>query len=130
MAKITPEVKAIIEKYQYDRKLSKYTDTHFFNDNSYFRKVNSNKDVEYAKAGIYNRLAHYKIVYPLVRDDVVDMERAAVQFEIAVKKVIQCWDNPHTDFNYSVEELQGLIDSVFDCHDNVNKLAIRKAIQD
>jgi hypothetical protein len=32
MTKITPEVKAIIEKYQYDRKLRKYTDMHFFND--------------------------------------------------------------------------------------------------
>ncbi|MEK4449409.1 MULTISPECIES: hypothetical protein [Paenibacillus] len=58
------------------------------------------------------------------------MERAAAQFEIAVKKVIQCLDNLHTDFNYSVEELQGLIDSVFDCHDKVNELAIRKAMQD
>lgn len=130
MAKITPEVKAIIEKYQYNRELRKYTDMHFFNDNSYFRKVNSNKDVEYAKVGIYNRLAHYKKVYPLVGDDVIDIERATAQFEIAVKKVIQCWDNPHMDFNYSVEELQGLVDSVFDCHDKVNELAIRKAMQD
>ncbi|WP_419885694.1 hypothetical protein [Paenibacillus sp. B-A-8] len=130
MGKITPEIKAIIEKHQYDRNLRKYSDQHYFNDNSFFRKVNSNKDVEYTKAGIFNRLAHYKKVYPLVRDDDVDMERAAAQFEIAVKKVIQCLDNPHTDFNYSVEELQGLIDSVFDCHDKVNELAIRKAMQD
>jgi hypothetical protein len=89
----------------------------------------SNQDVEYAKDGIYNRLAHYKKGYPLVRDDIVDMERAAAQFEIAVKKVIQCWDNPHTDFSYTVEEFQGLIDSVFDCHDKVNELAV-KAMQD
>ncbi|MEK4105588.1 hypothetical protein NST28_16030 [Paenibacillus sp. FSL R10-2791] len=77
MAKITPEVRSIIEKYKYDRKLRKYTDMHFFNDNSYFRRVNSNKDVEHAKARIYNRFDQYKKVYPLVQDDIADLERAA-----------------------------------------------------
>jgi hypothetical protein len=130
MAKITPEVKAIIEKYQYDRKLGKYTDMHFFNDNSYFRKVNSNQDVESAKAAIFNRFDQYKKVSPLVRDDINELERAAAQFEIAIRKVIQNLDNPNTDFNYSFEELQGLIDSVFECQDKVNEFAVRKAMQD
>ncbi|MDK8193157.1 hypothetical protein QP794_24005 [Paenibacillus sp. UMB7766-LJ446] len=58
------------------------------------------------------------------------MEIAAAQFEIAVRKVIQNFDNPNKDFNYSVEELQGLIDSVFECQDKVNEAAIRKAMQD
>ncbi|MGO4731097.1 hypothetical protein [Paenibacillus sp. 2KB_22] len=130
MGKITPEVRVIIEKHQYNKQLRKYSDMHFFNDNSYFRRVNSNKDVEHARASIYNRFDQYKKVYPLVRDDIEDMERAAAQFEIAVRKVIQNFDNPNTDFNYSVEELQGLIDSVFECQDKVNEAAIRKAMQD
>ncbi|WP_139994837.1 hypothetical protein [Paenibacillus paridis] len=130
MAKIISDVWEIIEKYQYSRELRKYADKHFFNDNSYFRKVNSNQDVERAKAGIYNRLEQYKKVFPLVQDDIIDLERAAAQYEIAVKKVIQCWDNPHTDFNYSVEEFQGLIELAFECHDKVNELVYRKAMQD
>jgi hypothetical protein len=130
LGKITPEVRAIIEKHQYNRQLRKYSDMHFFNDNSYFRRVNFNRDVESAKAGIYNRFDQYKKVYPLVRDDIVDLERAAAQFETAVRKVIQNFNNPNTDFNYSVEELQGLIDSVLECQDKVNELTVRKAMQD
>jgi hypothetical protein len=130
LGKISPEVRAIIEKYQYERKLRKYSDQHFFNDHRIFGRVNSNDDVERAKAGIFNRLDQYKKVYPLVRDDIEDLERAAAQFEIAVRKVIQCLDNPNTDFNYSVEELQRLIDSVFECQDKVNEFAVRKAMQD
>jgi hypothetical protein len=130
LGKITPEVRAIIEKHQYNRQLRKYSDMHFFNDNSYFRRVNSNRDVESAKAGIYNRFDQYKKVYPLVRDDIVDLERAVAQFETSVRKIIQNFDNPNTDFNYSVEELQGLIDSVFNCQEKVNELAVRKAMQD
>jgi hypothetical protein len=130
MAKITPEVRAIIEKYQYSRGLRKYADKHFFNDNSYFRKVNSNQDVERAKAGIYYRLEQYKKVFPLVHDDIIDLEKAVAQYEIAVKKVIQCWDNPHVAFNYSIEEFQELIDFVFESHDKVDELAYRKAMQD
>lgn len=32
----TSEVRAIIEKYRYDRKLRKYWDQHFFNDHRIF----------------------------------------------------------------------------------------------
>lgn len=130
MGKMTSEVRAIIEKYRYDRKLRKYSDQHFFNDHRIFGGINSNGDVEQVKAGIYNRFGQYKKVSPLVRDDIEDLERAAAQYEIAVRKVIQNFDNPNTDFNYSVEELQGLIDSVFECQDKVNELAVRKAMQD
>ncbi len=130
MVKITPEVKAIIDKHQYNRQLRKYSDKHFFDDDSFFRRVNSNKDVESAKAGIYNRFDQYKKVYPLVQDDIVDLERAAAQFETAVRKVIQNFDNPNADFNFTAEELQGLIDSVFECQDKVNEVAYRKAMQD
>ncbi|MEC0244153.1 hypothetical protein P4H66_30530 [Paenibacillus dokdonensis] len=130
MGKITPEVRAIIEKHQYDRKLRKYSDMHFFNDNKIFGRVNSNRDVESAKAGIYNRFDQYKKVYPLVRDDIEDLERAAAHFEIAARKVIQNFDNPNADFNFTAEELQELIDSVFECQDKVSEVAVRKAMQD
>ncbi|WP_238651794.1 hypothetical protein [Paenibacillus piscarius] len=130
MGKITPEVRAILEKYQYDRNLRKYSDQHFFNDHRIFGGVNSNGDVERAKAGIYNRFDQYKKVYPLVQDDIEDLERAVAQFEIAVRKVIQNFDNPNINFNFTAEELQGLIDSVFECQDKVNEVAVRKAMQD
>jgi hypothetical protein len=107
-----------------------HSDKHYFQDDSFFRKVESNKDVERAEAGIFNRINKYKKIFPLVRDDIIDMEKAAAQFEISVKKVIQCWDNPYTDFNYTVEEFQTLIDKVFECHDKVNELVYRKAMQD
>jgi hypothetical protein len=130
MGKITPEVRQIIDKYQYSRELRKYSNKRFFQDNTFYRRVESNEDVKRAEAGIFNRLIQYKKVFPLVRDDFEDLERATGYFEIAVGKVISCFDNNLCSFNYSEEELQSLIDKVFECHDKLDELAIRKIMQD
>lgn len=123
-------LKSLREKYQFNKELRKYSDRYYFKDNSIFGNVKTNKDVEQHKNYILNSLKMYKEIYPLVQEDIENVERAMARLEIAVRKVIQNYDNPYADFNYTADELQLLIDDVFTQHENVNKLTLRKLYQD
>jgi hypothetical protein len=123
-------LKSIKAKYQYDKQLRKYSNRHYSNDNSVFSKVTTNQDVERHRNYLVNTLKTYKSISPLVQDDIKDVETAMARYEIAVNKVIQTYNNVYTDFNYTAEELNNLINDVFVQHDNVNKLLMRKLFQD
>ncbi|PLS04035.1 hypothetical protein [Neobacillus cucumis] len=117
-------------KYQFDKKLRKYSDRHYSNDNSVFGKVTSNIDVVQHRNYLVNTLEYYKKISPLVRDDIKDVEAAMARYEIAVRKVIQNFDNQYSNFEYDAEELNELIEDVFTQQENVNKLLFRKLMQD
>lgn len=87
-------------------------------------------DVERANNYLENSLEQYKGIYPLVNEDIEELEKAMGRYEIAIRKVIACLDTPNTDFNYNAEQLQELIDSVFEKHEKVDKLRQRKLFQD
>ncbi|MEC1726935.1 hypothetical protein P9E34_19690 [Schinkia azotoformans] len=120
----------IREKYQYDRKLKRFSNEHFFGDHGIYSNVNSNKDVERHENYLKSTIGIYQKTYPLVKDDILDLEKAMGKFEIAVRKVIACFDNYNSDFNYNEEQLMSLIESVFNYHEQVDNLRTRKAMQD
>lgn len=121
-------VKAIIDKHQYNQDIKKYSNRHFFGDHSIFAKINSKKEVEIAQNTVATKIKMYDKTYPLVREDIEDLERAVGRFEISVKKVIQCYGM--SDFDYSAEELQTLIDKVFDFYNEVQRIDFRRVCQD
>ncbi|BFH60734.1 hypothetical protein [Paenibacillus azoreducens] len=118
----------IVQKFQFDKRLKKYANEHFFHNNSIFGGIKSKEDIEKYENHVLSRIDQYKKLYPLVSEDIIDLEQAMGKFEIAVKKAIQLYDSEA--FRYSSEELQSLIDKVFAYHDEVQSIALRKMMQD
>lgn len=125
-------ISEIINKYQYDRSIRKYNDKHFFETgNNIFRRVLSKRDVGIAENHVFSRVSEYKkATYKLEEEDILDIERAIGKYEIAVKKVIQCYGHKDFDFDYTAEELQNLIDKIFEFHEQLKEVSFRKACQD
>jgi len=126
------EIKAIIDKYQYDQNISVYNDRHFFNtSNNIFRRISSNKDIEIKENHVISRINTLKNAsFDLVKDDIEDLERAIGEYEIAVKKVLQCYEHKDCNFNYSAEELNNLINKIFEFHEQVNVINLKRIYQD
>jgi DNA repair ATPase RecN len=124
-------IKKLVEKYRYDRKIRRFSNKHYLKDSHRIhREVNTNKDVEIAENHIKSRIESLKKIYPLVSEDIEDLEKAVARFEIAVCKVIQCFDNHYTDFNYNAKELEELINKVFEYQKACDEVAQRKLFQD
>ncbi|WP_047152161.1 hypothetical protein [Aneurinibacillus tyrosinisolvens] len=124
------EVKEIISRYQYSRDIKKYSNHYFFQDDDIFSRVNNNRDVQNAQNRVESNLRMLSKVFPLERVDVEELEKDMGRYELAVAKVIQCFDNPRTDFNYTAEELQQLINSVFSFYDKIDNVNMRRLCQD
>lgn len=127
---MTREIRQIIEKYRYDRKLRVYSNKHFFDDNLRWSRINNNNDVERAYNYIKNSIDTYKEVYPLVYDDIIRLEKALGEYEIAVSKVLNCFDNPKCNFIYTADELQKLIDNLDEFEKSISEIKMRHACQD
>ncbi|MFV2049637.1 hypothetical protein CJ195_21890 [Bacillus sp. UMB0899] len=129
---VSTEVKEIIKKYEYDRSIKKYNFKHFFNTgDNIFRKITTKRDVEIAQNHVVSRINEYKNAkYRLVEEDILDLERSIGEYEIAVKKVLQCYSHANFDFDYTAEELQELIDNIFKYHEKLTEVSMRKAFQD
>ncbi|WP_160045673.1 hypothetical protein [Paenibacillus sp. USDA918EY] len=119
----------LVSKYRYDKKLRKYSDRHEA-DSFFFSSINDKKDIQLAEANVRGRLNTYSKIYPLVNDDIEDLGKAMARYETAVRKAIQCYDLSDGRFAYSTEELQGLINSVFEYQEKVEQVMWRKAVQD
>ncbi|HBJ1649383.1 hypothetical protein [Clostridium botulinum] len=131
MEKNLNEVKDIIKEYQYHRVFRNYSVKYDEKiGNRFFGNINSNEDVERNKRYIENTISYYKTVYPLVLEDIDEIELAIGKYETTIHKIIQCYDNPHCDFYYSREELMELIDNIDKYNIQLGELKMRKVCQD
>lgn len=122
------ELNMITEKYQYDKSIRKHAERYFdfHQRSSIHRKIETNDDVLLEKNGIENRLQTYKEVYPLVSQDIIDLERSLARYEIAVGKVIQCpWN-----FSFSAQELLNFITNISVYEEEISHFRMRHACQD
>ncbi|MGF7050698.1 hypothetical protein J2T13_005248 [Paenibacillus sp. DS2015] len=125
------QTQEIINKYQYDKKTRKYSNKHFFRDHKSHSQVNSNEDVDRAYNEINNCINYFmNVKFDLVNDDIERLEQALGKYEIAIHKVISCFDNHLCDFNYSSEELMQLINNWDTFEEGVSKIHQRKIYQD
>ena len=125
------EIKEIIKKYEYDKKTRTYSNKHFFKDNSFHRNVRNNDDVERAFNYINNNIKYFEdFNYDLVPDNIISLEKSLGEYEIAIHKVLACFNNPHCDFSYSADELMQLINNwdIFD--KKINDIRMRESLQD
>lgn len=108
------EVKKIVDKYRYDMHIQKYSNEYYFNDQEIFIGIKTKNDVERASNYVKNIIEHYQnfkyFKDKLVDCDIKELEKALGRYQIAVHKVLQCYENP--EFDYSAEELMELINNV------------------
>jgi len=128
--KATKEVQAILDKYQYDQSIRKHANQHYWGVHKYFREITSKADVARARQNVVGRIETYKKVYPLVSDDIEDMEKALGRYEDAVKKVLQCYSHDAFDFDYSAEGLIELINDIEKFEKQISEIHFRKMCQD
>ncbi|PEZ75120.1 hypothetical protein CN384_06100 [Bacillus thuringiensis] len=122
------ELNMITEKYQYDKSIRKHAERYFdfHQRSSIHKKIETNDDVLLEKNGIENRLQTYKEVYPLVSQDIIDIERSLARYEIAVGKVIQCpWN-----FSFSAQEVLNFITNISVYEEEISHFRMRHACQD
>ncbi|GAV13248.1 hypothetical protein [Paenibacillus sp. NAIST15-1] len=125
---MTNEIQTITSKYEYDKRLRRYSDKHYFGDDSHYRKIVSKRDVELSEKHITTILDMYKKTFPLVNEDLTELEKAVGIYEISVRRVINLYGR--FDFDYSPDELNELINKVFYYHDQVQAFLHRKLMQD
>ena len=119
----------ILEEYKYSKKFRAYSNKYEIG-NSFFASINSNEDVKKIKERTENTINYYKTVYPLCMEDVEEVEREIGRYEIAMAKIIQCYNNDRCNFRYTANELMELINNLDKYEDEVSNLRMRKACQD
>lgn len=122
------EINQIIEQYIYNQSIKKYSNKYYFHDNRYFREIQDKSDVDRALEGIKNTINYYKTIYPLVNDDIEELEKSLGKYEIAVHKVLQCYDI--LNFGYTANELLDLIKNIKDFENQIQDIHLRKMCQD
>ncbi|WML26268.1 hypothetical protein [Neobacillus sp. OS1-33] len=125
-----PTLLTLRAEYQYDNKLKRYSNRYYVNDNSVYSRIQSNEDVVRHENYFLGTLEQLRKNYDLVEEDIEDLGKAMARFEIAVKKVIACNDNPHCEFEYNASQLNELIQKIFKYHALVDKINQRKLFQD
>lgn len=122
-------IKQIVDKYRYDQGLRTYSNKHYFKTgDTIHRQIRNKEDVERAKNGIEYDLDFFNKTYPLHRDDIVQIEKDLGEYEIAICKVLQCYNI--IDFDYNTEELQRLIDNRYMYEKKLNDIRMKLMCQD
>ncbi|WP_026881334.1 hypothetical protein [Clostridium akagii] len=125
------ETKNIIEKYKYDQHTRKYSNKYFFHEHKYHREVNTNNDVERAFNDINNSIKYFEeSSFKLEDENIEALEKALGKYEIAIHKVIQCFDDSDCEFQYSSDELMKLINNWDEFEKKIDKIDEKKLYQD
>lgn len=128
---MSKEIKQIVDKYRYDQGLRIYSNRHYFHDDSIYRSIKNNNDVEGAYNYVKNSIEMYSKTYPLCSEDIIELEKAVAKYEIAVSKVLTfCAGISNNQFNYTADGLQELIDNIYMFYDKISDIHMRKMCQD
>lgn len=124
-------IKEIVNKYRWCQGIRQYTNKHYFKDNTVYREIQSNIDVERACTHANNHIDTLGNFYPLHRDDITDLEKTVARYEIAVNKVISFAEHSTGNpFTYTADELQELIDNIYKFYEEIEKIRMRYHMQD
>lgn len=125
-------VKKIIDENKYNKKIKQYSNKHNWGSNKIYSSVNNNNDLEKYLNFAKNTINYYEksFTYKLAHEDIKEMEQAVANYEDALAKVLQCYDNPNCDFTYSAEELQELINYIDKFSTSISNVWMRKVCQD
>ncbi|APU60767.1 hypothetical protein [Clostridium botulinum] len=123
------EVKKIIDKYKYDSKIRKYSKKYFFQNHSIYANIRCRKDINSKLNNVEIKIQIYNEVDLLVNDDIIELEKALGEYQIAISKVLTCYGYEKLDFDYSAEELQNLINNIYKLEEEIEHIRMRKMCQ-
>ncbi|OOB75110.1 hypothetical protein AXF41_10060 [Clostridium haemolyticum] len=119
----------IIKENLYNKNLKKYSRKYFYNNNSYHSQINNKQDIKSILERIENLIKYYdNFQYDLIEEDIITLEKELGQYEIAIHKVLQCYDI--LEFDYTADELEQLINNINLFEQKINKIILKKAMQD
>ena len=122
-------IKDILKEYQYSKKFRVYSNKYEIG-NSFFANINSNEDVKKIKERTENTIKYYKTIYPLDMEDIEEVEKEIGKYEIAMAKIIQCYDINRCNFKYTSDELMELINNLDKYEKEVSNIRMKKCCQD
>ena len=129
--KIDDEMKDLLEEYKYSNLFRNYSVRYNKKiGNKYWASIKNNDDIEKTKQRTENIINYYKTVYPLVNDDIEEIELEIGKYERAISKIIQCYDNPNCNFSYTKDELMQLINNLDVYEEQLSDIRMKKACQD
>ncbi|MDS0525029.1 hypothetical protein NNC19_04995 [Clostridium sp. SHJSY1] len=124
------DIKEIIEKYKYSREFSFYS-TRYKKEigDLFYGSIKNNDDVEKIKQNVENIINYFKsFKYRLAQEDIKSMELELGKYEIAMRKVIQCYEI--CDFNYSPDKLIEFINNLDKYEKGIADVRMRLCCQD
>lgn len=125
------EIKSLLKEYKYSRLFRNYSVKYSEEiGHIYFASINDNNDVEESKQHVENIIRYYSEIYPLVNDDIEQIQLEIGKYEVTLQKVVQCYDNPNCNFNYTTEQIIDLIDNLEKYEKKLSDIYLRKACQD
>ncbi|WP_102400481.1 hypothetical protein [Haloimpatiens massiliensis] len=124
------KIKEIIDKYIYDKSIKKYSRKYFnkAEEDEIFTNLNSEKDIDDKIRILEYNIDYYKKNRPIYKDDIINMEKLLGEYEIAVHRVLQCYDI--VKFKYNANEIQQLIDNIEIYEKEIQELNLIRMCQD
>lgn len=124
------QTRDIIYKYKNNKNISIYSNKHFINSKSILAKIKSKEDIEIHRTITVCLINYYaKADFDLFDDNIIQIEKSIGIFELAVQKALKYYGYGFYDFNYSLQELQQLIKSIFDVYDLFTEVRLKKLCQ-
>lgn len=124
-------VKEIIEEYKYNRKFQFYSKRHAkkISNNRFWSTINNNNDVSVVQKNVENSIRYYQeFEYKLAMEDIDKIEIEIGKYELAVSKIIQCFNV--CDFSFTADELSELINNLDIYEDELRNIRMRLCCQD
>ena len=121
----------LIKKYKYSQGIRIYSNKHYFKDgNTIHENINNNEDVKSKYDAVSIVIDRYNKIYPLHRDDIIELEKTLGRYQIAISKVLTNYYNTSCNFNYTAEQFEGLIEDIFIFDSKIADIKMRLACQD
>lgn len=120
------DIKDMVEKYKEDKCIRRHADKYFPNDRFIFNAIYSKEDVEIKMGCVQKTIDIYEPFEVIELDDIEQMEEALGEYEIAIQKVLQCYNMKELDLRYTSEELIELIKKIHEYEQEIQKFDRRR----
>lgn len=109
-----------------------YSNKYFFNDNSIWRSIKSNEDVEFHYKRLSNMINYYEKFSggELDRENTEDLYKELGKIEIALRKIEQFNNSSYSNIKYIDEDISKLMEKYELLSEKVSNIDMRRVCWD
>ncbi|UMZ36008.1 hypothetical protein [Priestia megaterium] len=121
-------VNSTVQKSIYKfREKRKFSGRNILKDNKVFNEIKTKRDIYRSREIVQNHITTYNSKsYNVGQDDIEDLKKAFGEFEIAISKAINFYENNR---GITKEELIELIECLFSFYDDFGKIKIKNTFR-